>query len=193
MRRASPSARQRGRFQSKPGREERDLDSWPTVVTLRCTRKLLVRLGAANRREGEASVPTTRLGDWHGNLLYRPGGQLVLLVNDRSLLPVLIAARPAETIVPRFVEALGALLRRLDVRAEVVSAELAKMGEIRIGSTANRRILGSMTDFAWMLDSYLTPGGSLEDAALRLAEAPCGPIGMQSPDDVAPRLLSSAE
>ena len=67
------------------------------------------------------------------------------------------------------------------------------MGEVRIGRTENRRILGSMTDFAWLLDSYLTPGRSLEDVALHLAEAPCGPIGMLSPDDVAPRLLSSAE
>jgi len=117
----------------------------------------------------------------------------VLFVSDRSLLPVLIAAKPAETIVPRFVEALGAILRRLDVPADVVSAELANMAEVRIDRTSSRRILGSMTDFAWLLDSYLTPGGSLEDAALRLAEAPCGPIGMQSPDDVAPRLLSSAE
>ena len=116
----------------------------------------------------------------------------MLLVSDRSLLPVLIAAKPAETIVPRFVEALGAMLRRLAVPAEVVSAELANMAEVRIDRTSSRRILGSMTDFAWLLDSYLTPGGSLEDAALRLAEAPCGPIGMQRPIDLAPRLLVSA-
>ncbi len=163
------------------------------MLTLRCTRRLLVRLSASPRRELEVLAPTTRLGDWHANLLYRPGGQLVLLVSDRSLLPVLIAAKPAETIVPRFVEALGAMLRRLDVSGEVVSAELAKMAEVRIDRTSSRRILGSMTDFAWLLDAYLTPGGSLEGAALRLAKAPCGPIGMQSPEDVAPRLLSSAE
>jgi hypothetical protein len=163
------------------------------VLTLRCTRRLLVRLGAAPRRQGEVSAPTTRLGDWHANILYRPGGQLVLLVSDRALLPVLIAARPAETIVPRFVEALGAILRRLYVPAAVVSAELGHMTEIQIDRTSNRRILGTMTDLGRMLDSYRSPGKSLVDVALDLAEAPCGPIGMQSPDDVAPRLLSSAE
>lgn len=163
------------------------------MLTLRCTRRLLVRLGAAPRREGEASLPTTRLGDWHANLLYRPGGQLVLLVSDRALLPVLIAAKPAETIVPRFVEALGAMLRRLDVPVDVISAELAQMTEVRIGRTSSRRILGTMNDFYRMLDSYRSPGRSLEDVALQLAVSPCGPIAMQSPDDLAPRLLSSAE
>jgi hypothetical protein len=163
------------------------------VLTLRCTRRLLVRLGAAPRREGEVSAPTTRLGDWHANLLHRPGGQLVLLVSDRALLPVLIPAKPAETIVPRFVEALGAMLLRLNVPAAVVSAELAHMTEVRIDRTGSRRILGSMTDFGLMLDSYRAPGRSLEDEALQLAKAPCGPIGMQGPEDVAPRLLTSDE
>jgi hypothetical protein len=50
-----------------------------------------------------------------------------------------------------------------------------------------------MNDFDRMLDSYRRPGRTLVDIALELAEAPCGPIAMQSPKDVAAELLGAAE
>jgi len=54
------------------------------------------------------------------------------------------------------------------------------MAEIVFARTISRQNLGSMNDFDRMLDP--APGESLASAALELAEAPCGPIGMQSPD-----------
>jgi len=50
----------------------------------------------------EVVASTTRLGDWYANLVYRPGGQVILFVNERSLLPVLVAASPARSLVTRF-------------------------------------------------------------------------------------------
>ncbi len=58
------------------------------MFTLRCTRKLLNRLHQATATDDPE--PTTRLGDWYANLLFRPGGQVVLFVNERTLLPVLV-------------------------------------------------------------------------------------------------------
>lgn len=165
------------------------------MFTLRCTKKLLGRFGAS-RAAGSAAgnaPPTTRLGDWHGNALYRTDLELVLLVNDRSLLPVLVSARPGALIVSTFVETLGTVLARLGVERERISAELAEMAEVRIAPTASRQILGTMTDFDRMLDSYIKPGTTLVDLALRLAEAPCSPIGMRSPMDVAVELLAAGE
>ncbi len=165
------------------------------MFTLRCTKKLLGRFGAsrAPAPAGGDAAPTTRLGDWHANVLYRTGAELVLLVNDRSLLPVLVSARPGDLIVARFVEALGAELDRLGIATDVVSAELAGMAEVQLARTRSRQILGTMNDFDRMLDSYLTPGNSLVDVALRLAEAPCGPIAMRSPADVAVELRAAGE
>jgi len=62
------------------------------MFTLRCTKKLLTRLGSPV--PVDEVDPTTRLGDWYANLLFQPGGQVVLFVNERSLLPVLVAASP---------------------------------------------------------------------------------------------------
>ena len=65
------------------------------MFRLRCTKKLLARLHTSPVTSG--ADPTTRLGDWYANLLFRPGGQVVLFVNERSLLPVLVLASPAST------------------------------------------------------------------------------------------------
>jgi len=165
------------------------------VFTLRCTKKLLSRLGAsrASNAGAAAPAPTTRLGDWHANVLYLQEGELVLLVNDRSLLPIVVPARPGELIVARFVEALGATLHRLGVPEEAVAAEVGEMAEVQLGPTRSRQILGSLNDFDRMFDEELARSTTLVEAALRLAEAPCGPISMRRPKDVAVELLSAGE
>ena len=117
----------------------------------------------------------------------------MLLVSDRSLLPVLVAAKPGASILTRFVDALGSMLARLGVPPDAVRGELEAMKDVRIGPTRNRRVLGTMTDFARMLDSYAARDPSLESVALHLAEAPCGPIAMRSPMDLAVELLASGE
>jgi len=162
------------------------------VFTIRCTRKLLDRLGAERsaHQEGVAPATTTGLGDWHANLLYRAGGQIVMLVNDRSLLPVLVRAAPKQGIVERFVEALGAELGALGVPQGIVRRELAEMTSARIEPTRSRQLLGTMNDFDRMLDHYLVREG-LAEAALHLAKAPCSPIGMKSPNEVAAEILVS--
>jgi hypothetical protein len=101
------------------------------VFTLRCTKKLLVRLGSMPALD--EVEPTTRFGDWYANLLFRPGGQVVLFVNERSLLPVLVPATPSSSLVSRFLEATVDVLRRRGVSAAAIKAERREMGEVRIG------------------------------------------------------------
>jgi len=162
------------------------------VFTIRCTRKLLDRLGVrpTEHHEELAPDPTTRLGDWHANLLYQRSGQIVMLVSDRTLLPVLVPAAPKQGIVERFLEALAAELGMLGVPQRIIRRELAEMTSVRLGPTRSRQVLGTMNDFDRMLDHYLAREG-LADAALHLAKAPCSPIGMRSPNDVAVELLAS--
>jgi len=49
-----------------------------------------------------------------------------------------------------------------------------------------------MNDFQRMLPYQPWPPRSLTALALELAEAPCGPIGMRSPDDLTRALLATA-
>ena len=156
------------------------------MFTLRCTGKLLKRLRASP--QGDAMPPTTRLGDWYATLIHQQREQFVLCVSERSLLPVVVAAKEARTLVPRFQEALAALLARLGCSPVVIEHELKEMAEVRLGKTASRQILGSMNDFLRMF-SWRAPGRSLLDESRQLAEAPCGPIGMRSPDELTLELL----
>jgi len=73
------------------------------MVTLRCTQKLLRRLGVSTK--AETPQPTTVLGDWYANLVYSRPHQLVLCLNERSLLAVLVSAREGKSLDARFREA----------------------------------------------------------------------------------------
>jgi hypothetical protein len=101
------------------------------VFTLRCTKKLLARLGS--KPVEDELEPTTRLGDWYANLLFPPGGQVVLAVNERSLLPVLVPAAPATTLVARLGRVVEEVLLRISVPDAVVEAERREMGKCESG------------------------------------------------------------
>lgn len=55
------------------------------------------------------------------------------------------------------------------------------MGESVASATASRQVLGSMNDFAYLMEAYRERSTSLLEVALNMAEAPCSPIGMNSP------------
>ena len=160
------------------------------MYTLRCTAKLLRRLGPPAM--GPAEPPTNRLGDWYATLVHAPRVQLVLMVSERSLLPILLPAREASTLLERAPMALAEVLLQLGVRPTVIEHELTAMAGGAVGRTANRRVLGSMGDFLGMMRSHPWPPPSLTALSLKLAEAPCGPIGMRSPDDLTRELLEAS-
>ncbi len=149
------------------------------VFTLRATARLLARLKMAPQERPPAS--TTRLGDWYVNLLGAPSSQFILCVSERTLLPVILPAEDGASLSLRLALALGEVLREIGVSEDMTAAELGQMTEVSVAKTANRRVLGSMSDFAYLLDAYKQGGRSLLDVSLRLAEAPCGLIGMESP------------
>jgi hypothetical protein len=159
------------------------------VYTLRCTGKLLARLGPVSQVAREA--PTTALGDWYGTLIHAPGMQVVLLVSERTLFPVVTPAREARTLTERFPLALGRALAELGVALPAIDREVRAMGGPRIGKTASRQVLGSMNDFLRMMRYHPWPRTSLTALSLELARAPCGPIGMRSPDDLTRELFAT--
>jgi len=53
------------------------------MTTLRCTGKLMKRLGIRN--PGDPPPPENRLGDWFANILYTRHGHYVLLVSEKTV------------------------------------------------------------------------------------------------------------
>jgi hypothetical protein len=157
------------------------------MFAMRCTRALLTRLKASPDPSPPAS--TTKLGNWYANLLYTKPQQLILCVSERTLLPVIMTAKGAEPTGVRLAAGVGEMLRALGIPETAIEAELAAMSEVTISTTASRSVLGSMNDFAFMLDTHLRYGDSFSDAALKLADAPCSPIAMMSPKRATLKML----
>ncbi|MGH8707497.1 MAG: DUF6933 domain-containing protein [Burkholderiales bacterium] len=97
------------------------------MFTVRCTQKLLRRVEASDA----PTAPSTVLGDWYANVLYSRPHQLALCVSERSLLPVVLHAKEANTLAPRLTLAVGHVLQRLGV---------ASCGVIRHGFPDKRTV-----------------------------------------------------
>ena len=144
------------------------------VFTLRFTRRLLARAKVAITLEVPES--TTRLGDWHANLVHVGRVQLVIALSDKTFLPVVLPAAPISTLAARLAVAVGDVLRALGVAASDVEREQAAMSEIVFGKAVNRQVLGVMIDFAKALPFYIDGTPSLLALSLKLAGTPCGPL-----------------
>jgi hypothetical protein len=150
------------------------------MYTLHCTKKLLDRIKP--RIAPSVPEPTTALGNWYATALFwKP--QVALVVNERTLLPVLMPLAPAASIGTRFPSHLAAVLAAHDIDPAFIAHEVAEMAEVGFAKTANRSVVGSMNDFSWMVEGYREgiEGADLLTLSMRLAEVPCGPI-KSSPD-----------
>jgi Plasmid pRiA4b ORF-3-like protein len=142
------------------------------VLVVRGTKKLRDRLKGA---PGDAPGSTTALGDWFATALFwRP--QVALLVNGRTLLPVLLPLAPVATLLDRVPPAIESVLRSHGASDEFLAAERNAMAEVRIAPTNDRSVLGVMNELAFLGERHWKDGlDDLEDLSLRLAEVPLGP------------------
>ena len=160
------------------------------MVVFRCTRKLLDRLG----RPVEA-VPVRSaglLGDWYATLMVTRPSWLLLLVSERTRLPVIMPVKPLTTLPERFCVALTAVLRDLNIDASAIARELATMDDdAAFATTQSRSILGTINDFSfhaqWILQRH--PTMTLHQLSLELAETPIQPLH-DYPAGATQRLLS---
>jgi hypothetical protein len=62
--------------------------------------------------------------------------------------------------------------------AAIIDDELSQMRDCRFGPTANRSVVGIMSDFAYLADVYrhADPSRSLAELGRKLAETPCSPL-----------------
>jgi hypothetical protein len=145
------------------------------VLIVRATRKLLQRVGPPTLQGDEQS--TTLLGEWYATALFwKP--QVALLVNEMTLLPALMPLAPAATLPARIAQQIGTVLAAHGTPPAIVDDELHRMRPCRIARTANRSVVGIMTEFTHLAEVYRdsNPDFDLLDLALRLATTPCSPL-----------------
>lgn len=126
--------------------------------TIHCTKKLLDRVKPPAR--STPTKPTTYLGNWYATALFwRP--QVALLVNERTLLPVLMPLAPATELAKRFPEHLSSVLLAHGAPHGLIEHELAAMHNFQYDKTANRSLVGSWSaaDFWRALHHGQAPDG----------------------------------
>lgn len=145
------------------------------VLIVRATKKLLRLTGAPTAAEDDRG--STLLGPWYATVLFwRP--RVALLVNETTLLPVLMPLAPAATLTGRIAEEVATVLGAHHVPAGFIEQERQHMQTCQLGTTANRSVVGVMIDFARLAQIHHDddPGVDLADLAIQLARTPCGPL-----------------
>jgi hypothetical protein len=165
------------------------------VISLCCSQVVRSRLGIFGRPPA-APEPTTRLGNWYVHLVRLGSRQYVLATSERSLLTVILPARALRaTIEGNLRNAVGQLLLALNIPMEVVSRELAQMEPALIAPATNRRVLGSINEFAFHLGVRQDQISDPVEMAVSLSGIPMSAVGSKSrygiPRDVAHALLLS--
>lgn len=149
-------------------------------MTIRCTQKVRKRL-SLSATPSDSSPPTTALGDWYVNLVRFGRQQVVMATSERSLLTVLLPARDLrQSLVPNLQRAVQQLLTVLGIPPDTVSREIAAMQPTAFASAVNRRVLGSMNDFAWQVGAYLSRTDDALEFARRLSDTPMSAVGSKA-------------
>lgn len=150
------------------------------MFILHCTKKLLDRI--KQPVVTVPPVPTTKLGNWYATVLFwKP--QVALLVNERTLLPVLMPLAPAAMLAAKFPAELAEVLQALGIDTDFIADEVEAMVQSSLAKTANRSVVGIMNEFSFLAEGYrdLMETADLLALTMRLAETPCSPIRYNSP------------
>src|SRR2546430_12354319 len=135
------------------------------VLILCATKKLLDRIGPPAMPDGERS--TTRLGQWYATALsWRP--QVALLVNEPTLLSVLMPLAPAATLPRRAAGQIAAVLAAHAAPDAVVDEEVRQMRGYRIAPAANRSGVGILNEVSRLAANHRDPEPRPDLIGLRL-------------------------
>lgn len=126
-------------------------------------------------RDGEQ--PSTLLGQWYATAPpWRP--QVALLVNELTLLPVLMPVASAATLPARAARTYCGDPGRPRHTQRRDRGGGGHLRDYRVGTTAHRSVVGIMTEFRRLaaLHRDRDPGPDLTEVAHRLATTPCSPL-----------------
>ena len=160
------------------------------MFALRCTRKLLDCIPGKLIEPGPSD---TLLGDWYANV-HEDEPPLILLMSERTLLPIVIAAYPIDQIVVNLSEQLAFVLHHLGVDREHLMRELHLMTQFEIGKSVNRRVTRLMSDSMYHLGHalYDRKFKSLQQVSSYLGNFPLKALEYRKPGEVTYDLFNSA-
>ena len=163
------------------------------MVVLRLTHKIRKRLGHAGGDQLiDIGHSTAVLGDWYVNLVRCGREQLVLYTSSTSLLPVVCPARGlAKNIDKQLQVELEHLLVEIGADPGAIQSEVAEMEQVAFARTQDRRVLGTMTEFAFMIQygRERRRDEGLRELSRWLSRTPCGSLRGGFPDQRAVELL----
>jgi hypothetical protein len=138
--------------------------------------------------------PTTVLGDWYANTVFTRPEHVVVCVCERTLLPVIVAAKDVRRLPARVAAAARDMLLAIGIPSTDVAAEFREMEDGYLAVTANRKVLGSLNDFIFHFEHayHARPDLTLHERALRLAEMPSGALQYAFPTEATRALFASS-
>ncbi|NJP35845.1 DUF6933 domain-containing protein [Micromonospora thermarum] len=145
------------------------------MLIVRATKKLLDHINPPRAVDGDQD--TTLLGPWYATALFWRL-RLALLVNERTLLPVLLPLAPAHSFPGRIPNEIATVLDAHQMPEAFISDELQNMQNCRFATTANRSVVGIMNEFTNLAKIYTDDLArpDLVALSLRLATTPCSPL-----------------
>ncbi|MCI0555651.1 MAG: hypothetical protein L0287_32295 [Anaerolineae bacterium] len=137
---------------------------------------------------------TSKLGDWYANLVPTYSGDLIVFVNEKTLLSVAIPIWESDNLLSLFRLRVVNLLGMIGIQFKAIENELSHYNHIQFGKTRSRSILGSMNDIAFHYQVMAEEAEnkadlSLSNAEYKLSQMPCKPIDYRDPSDVVKELL----
>jgi len=89
--------------------------------------------------------------------------------------PIVVPFVPSSSILARFPSHFAGLATRIGVPGEAIADERASMAEWVLAKTANRSVLGTMNEFAYLAENFrrLNEAVDLLELSLWLAQVPC--------------------
>jgi hypothetical protein len=145
------------------------------TFTIHCTKKLLDRVKLPVSTG--LITPTTYLGNWYATALFwKP--QVALLINERTLLPVLMPLAPVAELALRFPEHLASVLFAHGAPHALVEHELTAMLDFQYAKTSNRSLLGMLNQFKYLVEGYRNYNQTTDLLwlSMKLSETPCSPL-----------------
>jgi hypothetical protein len=147
------------------------------VFTVHGTKKFLDRVPDNPIPASDLQPTTTILAGWYATVLFWKQ-HVALFVNEPTRLPLLVPLAPGRTVTTRLTQTAGAVFAALRLPEAFIASEVTAMTHHQMTKTANRSVLGTMNDFAYLADAHRTPkqDPDLLDLSLNLAKTPCGPL-----------------
>jgi hypothetical protein len=145
------------------------------MLIVRATKKMLRLTRPSTAADNDRG--TTLLGPWYATVLFwRP--RVALLVSESTSLPALLPLSPASTLTGRIADQIITVLIAHHAPTAIIDQERRHMQTCQLGATANRSVVGVMTELARLAKIHhdADPALDLVRLALMLAATPCGPL-----------------